>query len=382
MPAPNDPSAGLPVPGGQAQDLSPGGHGKAMRSLTGLMDDISACRADILRRETVVADLQRRLQGELQPLRDAMLEARVDTFRVLGKHLASGMLNRRAHKELELALYDFANALEAEFDVDLRADRARIFPDQGADDGYGESPDGEDGDADDEGPDPGAYRESDFDTEREGRGDWSTPGPRDGRRERGARGGGSGRAGAGKTGSGGKAGSGKGPGGADPKESRDEALAGEIRALYLLLARALHPDKESDPARLGEKTAWMQKVTAAYAARDLARLLDILAANPLDAVGPYLSQAPLKTVQSFAKRLRRELEALRHRLAFLDAGLDPLLASLMKNGAVNETAYNILLSQVRKELKFMKQRRDIYRTSQGVLGLVEALRAHPWNELM
>jgi hypothetical protein len=374
MPAPTDPSAGLPVSGGKADDQPPGGHGKAMRSLSGLMDDISACRADILRRETVVADLQRRLQGELQPLRDAMLEVRVDTLRVLGKHLVSGMLNRRAHKELESALYDLANELEAEFGVDLRADRGRIFPDEGADDGYGSAADGEDGDADDEGADPGAYRESDFDTEREGRGDWSTPGPRDGRRERGARGAGSGAAG--------KSGAGKAPGGPDSKESRDEALAGEIRALYLLLARALHPDKESDPARLGEKTAWMQKVTAAYAARDLARLLDILAANPLDAVGPYLSQAPLKTVQSFAKRLRRELEALRHRLAFLDAGLDPLLASLMKKGAVNETAYNILLSQVRKELKFMKQRRDIYRTTQGVHGLVEALRAHPWRELM
>ena len=301
----------------------------------------------------------------------------MDTFRVLGRHLASGMLNRRAHKELELALYDLANELEGEFGVDLRADRGRIFPDEGADEGYGGSweTDGEEED----GADPGAYRESDFDTEREGRGDWSTPGPRDGRRARGARG-------AGRTGSGGggNAGSGKGAGGKDKdtKESRDDAMAGEIRALYLLLARALHPDKESDPARLGEKTAWMQKVTAAYAARDLARLLDILAANPLDAVGPYLSQAPLKTVQSFAKRLRRELEALRHHMAFLDAKLDPLLASLMKKGEVNETAYGILLSQVRKELKFMKQRRDVYRTTQGVHGLVEALRAHPWRELM
>lgn len=370
MPTLNDPPAGLPVSGGAGEDPPPGGHGKAMRSLTGLMDDISACRAAILRRETVVADLQRRLQGELQPLRDAMLETRVDTFRVLGRHLASGMLNRRAHKELELALYDLANELEAEFGVDLRADRSRVFPDEGAEESYGGSgaaegdygEDGEDGEAED-GPDPGAYRETDFDSAREGRGDWSTPGPRDGSRERGS----------GRTGGGRNAGSGKGA---------DEAMAGEIRALYLLLARALHPDKEADPARLGEKTAWMQKVTAAYAARDLARLLDILAANPLDAVGPYLSRAPLKTVQSFAKRLRRELEALRHRLAFLDAGLDPLLASLMKKGEVNETAYGILISQVRKELKFMKQRRDVYRTAQGVHGLVEALRAHPWRELM
>ena len=128
MPTPDDPSPGLPVSGSKAEDTPDGGQGKAMRSLTALMDGISACRADILRRETVVADLQRRLQGELQPLRDAMLEVRVDTFRVLGRHLASGTLNRRAHKDLELALYDLANELEAEFGVDLRADRSRIFP--------------------------------------------------------------------------------------------------------------------------------------------------------------------------------------------------------------------------------------------------------------
>ncbi|MEO6098283.1 MAG: hypothetical protein ABIW76_22475 [Fibrobacteria bacterium] len=159
-------------------------------------------------------------------------------------------------------------------------------------------------------------------------------------------------------------------------------MAGDIRALYLMLARALHPDKEADPSRLEAKTAWMQKVTAACAARDLARLLDIQASDPLDAVGPYLSQAPLKTVQGFAKRLRRELDALRQRFDHLEAALDPLLGSLMKRGSVNETAYNILMNQVRKELKFMKQRRDAYRTIQGLHGLVDALRGNDWRLLM
>lgn len=371
-PGPNAPGP-LPVP---APSQALAGQGKVLRALSDLMRDISACRADIARRETAVADLQRRLQGELQPLRDDMLAVRVDTFRVLGNHLRAGWLNKRSHKLLELALYDFANELEDAFGVDLRADRNRIFGGEVDVDRFDDA--GEEDEADEDGEDggPGGYRESDFDTEREGRGDWDAPGAK-GRREREAKGkeGGGKRAGGARTGK-----NGSQPG--DRAASRDEALAGDIRALYLMLARALHPDKESDPSRLEAKTAWMQKVTAAYAARDLARLLDILASNPLDAVGPYLSQAPLKTVQGFAKRLRRELDALRQRFAHLESALDPLLGSLMKQGSVNETAYSILLSQVRKELKFMKQRRDAYRTTQGLNGLVEALRENDWRLLM
>jgi hypothetical protein len=367
---PSRKSAGLPAantPGDRSEPAP--ADGKALHSLTGLMEDISACRVRLQKREAAIADLQRRLHVELQPLRDAMLEVRVDTFRVLGRHLRAGLSNRRAQKTLELALYDLAHELESEFGVDLRSERSKVFEDEmpDADAGFGE--DGEDEGADhDDGNDrdPGAFRESDFDAEREGRGDWQETGRREGKGERTRSGGGRDR------------GHAKTPSG----ESRDEAITGDIRALYLMLARALHPDKESDPARLAGKTAWMQKVTAAYAARDLARLLDILAANPMDAVGPYLSQAPLKTVQGFAKRLRRELDALHARLAHLDAGLDPFLAALMKQGDVNETAYGILLAQARKELKFMKQRRDVYRTAQGVHGLIDALGSHDWRTLM
>ncbi|MDB5103794.1 MAG: hypothetical protein JWP91_1483 [Fibrobacteres bacterium] len=355
MMQPPDP-AGLPASSGKPGE--PPGQGKVLRTLSDLMRDISSSRAELQRREAVISDLQRRLQGELQPLRDGMLQVRVDTFRVLGKHLRAGHLNKRAHKTLELALLDLANELEGEFGVDLGEDRNRIFEDAAILEDQEEGGEGDDGDD----GDPGRYREGDFDKGREGRGDWASPGPHDAKSGRGQ--------------------SRKGQGAPPKPGNRDEAIAGDIRALYLMLARALHPDKESDPARLQEKTAWMQKVTAAYAARDLAKLLDILASNPLDAVGPYLSQAPLKTVQGFAKRLRRELEILRTRLTFLEAGLDPLLATLLKNGAVNDTAYNILLNQVKKEFKFMKQRRDIYRTTEGLNGLIEALRTHAWRDLM
>ncbi|HKP96510.1 MAG TPA: hypothetical protein VJ385_12200 [Fibrobacteria bacterium] len=325
------------------------GEGKSHRALAELMLEISKCRADIVRRENLVSDLQRRLLAELRPLEEKVLEVRLDIFRILGRHLISGRLNRRACKALELALLELAHDLEKEYGLDLQEDRNRFFETEFPPDEEEEESSGEEGrDWEDEWGNPHA----------DGSGG---PGPR----SNGTRGG-----------------SGPESRAQRKQEQRDESIAGDIRALYLMLARALHPDKESDPSRLAEKTAWMQKVTAAYAARDLARLLDILATNPLDAVGPYLSQAPLKTVQGFAKRLRRELDALRTRLADLDWKLDPFLQGFIKGGKVNETAYNAYVSAVKKELRFRRRRRDAYRTMQGLEGLLEMLRSHPWNELM
>lgn len=372
MPPPPE-STGLPIAG--ENPSAPPGQGKVLRTLSELMRDISSVRASLQRREASIADLQRRFQAELQPLKNAMVDVRVDTFRVLGKHLRAGWLNKRARNILEMALYDLANELEAEYGVDLREDRDRIFEDaETRPDGSG-SESSEVG-ADEEEEDPGLYREEDFIEAPAGRGGRASSESQDA---------GASRRGKARQDPGGETGvdQDRGDSKTPPKPgNRDEAIAGDIRALYLMLARALHPDKEGDPARLGEKTAWMQKVTAAYAERDLAKLLDILARNPLDAVGPYLSQAPLKTVLGFAKRLRRELEALRQKLAYMEASLDPVLAAFLKNGLVNETAYNILLSEVKRDLKFMKQRRDVYRTTQGLNALVAALRNQGWRELM
>lgn len=332
------------------------GRHKALDGISGLMRDISSCRGELSRRETSIADFERRLQSDLRPMQARMVEIRIDTFRILGRHLNAGWLGRRARTRLESALYDLANELEAEFEVDLRQDRNRIFGNV-FDSPHEDADEDEDDAADADGDEDGGsfYRESDF-------------------------------AGGSDRGSGGSSRRGDGAGprsrpGAVP-EAREESAAGDIRALYLMLARALHPDKEPDAARREEKTGWMQKVVAAYESRDLARLLDILASNPLDAVGPYLSQAPIRTVQGFAKRLRRELEILRGRLAALDSRLDPFLASFIRDGKVNENAYNRHLAEMRKDLKLMRERRDLYRTGQGLKELIEALGTHDWRELM
>jgi hypothetical protein len=349
----------MPLPAASADPGNPeaANGGKPLRILSRLLQDIADCRAERARRENALADLERRLQGELVPLEAQMLDLRMETFRILGRHLRSGRLNRKANGLLESALYDLAADLERE-GVDMEADRNAAFGESGAGAGWpggaagliSENGDEEEDDSENEdGDGAGAFRASDFpDRERGGAGQK----PRD-------------RAGP-----------------EMPMTRPDEALAGDVRALYLLLARALHPDKEADPARREGKTAWMQKVTAAYADRDLARLLDILAADPLRAVGPYLSGAPRKVLEGYGKRLRRDLESLRHGLAALDAGLDPFRASLLKEGNINETAWSVRLAEARKDVKLMKQRRDAYRTEAGVIGLADALRSHDWRELL
>jgi hypothetical protein len=80
----------------------------------------------------------------------------------------------------------------------------------------------------------------------------------------------------------------------------------------------------------------MQKVTAAYGARDLAKLLDILAQDPLGSVGPYLSAAPLAAVNGFAKRLRRELAALRAKAEAGHSGVHVTLRRFLGSQGINE----------------------------------------------
>jgi hypothetical protein len=325
------------------------GASKALRSLSDLMHSIAATRSQIQAWETALLDLNGRLRTDLLPLEKKMLEIRIETFRTLGKHLQSGWLSKRDRKTLELAFLDFARELEDRFEVDLTQDRKRFLDSEYYSDYYSDHGDEEENDSSSpteylEGPESSSFHERDFQ---------ETP-----------------------------TGSNEKKGIAAPSENRADGFAGDIRALYLMLARALHPDKEGDPLRRQEKTVWMQKVAAAYGNRDLAGLLDILGRNPMDALGPYLSEAPLKTVNGFAKRLRRDLAVLQNQILTLKAGLDPFFAALIKDGKVNETAYLRHLAEVKKDVKFMKQRRESYATSQGVQELIQALRMHNWHELM
>jgi len=55
----------------------------------------------------------------------------------------------------------------------------------------------------------------------------------------------------------------------------DEAKQRDLKTLYKQLAKALHPDLETDPTLKSHKEDWMKRLTSAYAAADLRELLRI-----------------------------------------------------------------------------------------------------------
>lgn len=55
----------------------------------------------------------------------------------------------------------------------------------------------------------------------------------------------------------------------------DEAKQRDLKSLYKQLAKALHPDLETDPTLKSHKEDWMKRLTTAYAAGDLRELLRI-----------------------------------------------------------------------------------------------------------
>ncbi len=348
---------------------SQSGHNKTLRNLSKLMLDIADTRSKISRYDASIMELQNRLIRDLGPIQDKLLALRVETFRVLAGHLKAGWLKKRQANRLRDVLGEFADELEDEFGMDLTMERltllgeiplteeeameeANLFVqfDSTLEEMFGSKFDGNkpysgghdhDHNQDQE-QDPFQSTESERRTHKQGSSQKKSM----------------------------------------KHEAEEHAMAGDIRALYLLLARALHPDKEADEALKTEKTSWMQKVTAAYSSRNLAELLDILAANPMGSVGPYLSQAPLKTIQGFAKRLRRELNLLRRQAEWAFSEIPPQYQDLVGPEGINEALLNRNLNSAAKQVPFLKKRLDNYRTRSGVEELHKLLNKYDWEDLM
>ena len=74
------------------------------------------------------------------------------------------------------------------------------------------------------------------------------------------------------------------------REARHQAeeakLKQSVRDIFRKLASALHPDRETDPAKHGRKTALMKRANVAYAANDLLGLLELqLEVDQIDQTG-------------------------------------------------------------------------------------------------
>jgi hypothetical protein len=104
---------------------------------------------------------------------------------------------------------------------------------------------------------------------------------------------------------------------AQAAETESQALLHNTKAAYRQLARLHHPDRaaQADAANQQAQTALMQRVTAAYAAGDLAGLLSLLAttepATPPSVESEALLQRYTTALAQQQKQLQQQLEVAR-----------------------------------------------------------------------
>lgn len=92
-----------------------------------------------------------------------------------------------------------------------------------------------------------------------------------------------------------------------------------LREIYRKLASAVHPDRESDPARREEKNALMQKINQAYAANDLLTLFETqMQLEQIDA--DHIGKVSAQRLRQYNKLLAEQLASVKANLKDLKTG--------------------------------------------------------------
>jgi len=95
----------------------------------------------------------------------------------------------------------------------------------------------------------------------------------------------------------------------EKQQQEEQNISQSIREVYRKLTSALHPDRERDPVERERKTEIMQQVNAAYAKKDLLRLLELqLQVEQIDQA--HLNNIADDRLKSFNKILKEQLEEL------------------------------------------------------------------------
>lgn len=96
-------------------------------------------------------------------------------------------------------------------------------------------------------------------------------------------------------------------------QADQQQLESNAKAIYRQLARTHHPDLERDPTKQAEKTAQMQRITAAYEADDLYTLLQLLAeTGPTDAGADDVLARYTRALLQQQTQLKQEMNELKY----------------------------------------------------------------------
>jgi hypothetical protein len=96
------------------------------------------------------------------------------------------------------------------------------------------------------------------------------------------------------------------------QQQAEEAKRRDLKSLYKQLAKALHPDLETDPERKLHKEEWMKRLTTAHAASDLRELLAI-EMEWLGEESSNLAAATDDKLKVYCSVLKEQIDEQKHR---------------------------------------------------------------------
>ena len=134
------------------------------------------------------------------------------------------------------------------------------------------------------------------------------------------------------------------------KEQEEQTISQSIREAYRKLSSSLHPDREQDPAERERKTELMQRVNAAYAKKDLLKLLELqLEVEQIDPA--YINTIAEDRLKYINKVLQGQLAELEQEIQGLTY---PLLMQLDIPPYINLTP-EILMGYLKRDIQEMNQ---------------------------
>lgn len=109
------------------------------------------------------------------------------------------------------------------------------------------------------------------------------------------------------------------------KQEVEAAKKRDFKSLYKQLAKALHPDLETDPELRSHKEAWMKRLTTAHAAGDLREML-VIEMEWLGEEADNLTKASDDKLQVYALVLKEQVSEIRQQTKdlFLQPEFSPL----------------------------------------------------------
>lgn len=137
------------------------------------------------------------------------------------------------------------------------------------------------------------------------------------------------------------------------KETREQEEAAHvsksIQAVYRQLVASLHPDREQDPVERERKTKLMQKVTVAYADKDLLQLLELqLAVEQIDQ--SKLNNIAEDRLRHFNKVLKDQLDELQAEVIMLEARI----ASMLQTPPFVELTPQRVIRTLKEDIRAMR----------------------------